>query len=672
MSLLLLDSFDDGGESEPVYEDAPAPLELYDPVPGNRGLRGPATLLLRLDEPDGVMPSDSAGNLADLAPTAGATAPVSVSSWTGRGRFFDGSAGLVASDLAGRNTLPQRDVTVQAILSIDLAEGDGAYHTVIARGIGNSVSQYRSHQLVIQRADAGMGPNAFVFWEWQDSTGSSREQDVGIFQLPEPGKLFLLTATRRWEASDKVVVRYYIDERLIAEHTSTDGDIGGGTTGQTTVGALRNGATWGQFFAGTIDDLAVYDYEMSPGEVRAVWRRLYEHQPAGVDMLRGLAPPGAPWFKDPGNRIGRRMKAAGQSLGSAHASIDELRELWLPDKAPRDQLARWEGIFDVSARPRDSLDLRRSRLLGITGREEGFSHPAVKLALMETLAVDQADDLEILEPTNVIRDGFESGIRDERWLRGALGTWSTVSETLRVVVPAATDITWTTQGWGAHLRTPLDTGGVGPDFLSTVVTAWTLPANSGAGLLLCDRRRNDGLWFGLYNDAGTIKVGYRMVIGYVVFPFVAFENADVNPYSLQIRKAPEGAGEFLLQWVSSAVTPDADDFEEQLVDPGMLDPDWAGYGVFGTSGSLASQLSVDFDSFVAYCPDGSRPHHWYVYRDPGLPGTPDLVGAQRIIERMKPAHTHAAVIVSRSLLAGEDPEGFVGRGPMGMLEDALE
>ena len=56
------------------------------------------------------------------------------------------------------------------------------------------------------------------------------------------------------------------------------------------------------------------------------------------------------------------------------------------------------------------------------------------------------------------------------------------------------------------------------------------------------------------------------------------------------------------------------------------------------------------DDFLAYALDGLRSFAWYLYRDPALPGIPDVNQAVALIRRMKPAHTFGGFTQSKELL----------------------
>src|SRR4051794_23271879 len=125
-------------------------------------------ILLHLDEPDTIMPSDSTGDLTDLVVDAGTTAPSSTSTWTGRGRAFTqaGATALIAHDEVDASTVLLRDVTVQAVLSLPLAGAAGAM-TVICSGVddgGASEMVCWGLELEEQGAPAGY-VEARWFWE---------------------------------------------------------------------------------------------------------------------------------------------------------------------------------------------------------------------------------------------------------------------------------------------------------------------------------------------------------------------------------------------------------------------------------------------------------------------------------------------------------------------------
>ncbi len=111
--------------------------------------------------------------------------------------------------------------------------------TIGARGKGTSSAEYTGAGLEVRAVNAAASVGELA-WLWQTSTGELRRQVGALFSAPPSGYL-LLTATRRWISTTRVVLRYYVGGTLIGEVESTDGDIGGGTTGTTTIGGRYAG-----------------------------------------------------------------------------------------------------------------------------------------------------------------------------------------------------------------------------------------------------------------------------------------------------------------------------------------------------------------------------------------------------------------------------------------------
>ena len=247
-------------------------------------------ILIRFDEPaDAVLPSDEAGGLEDLNIEDGETTlPVVVEAFSGFGRAFvpGDLTGLRAVDKAAGSTLLNRNVTVQVLLSWDLdaQEIAGEPGAIITRGIDGTASERWAYglELRVVNLDARAGE---LRWIWQTVAGAVATQIGGQFKAPTSGFL-MLTATRRWITSTEVELCYYAGAQLLARLTSTDGDIGGGTTGTTSVGTRRTGATWGNYLAGVIDEIRVLEEAMVHEEIAATWERIAVLQPRAVQTQR--------------------------------------------------------------------------------------------------------------------------------------------------------------------------------------------------------------------------------------------------------------------------------------------------------------------------------------------------------------------------------------------------
>lgn len=632
-------------------------------------------ILLHLNEPDGIAPSDDAGNLDDLRTEPGITAPTSVATFTGNGRRFlrASSQALLAPDLDGGDTLATKDVTIQALISLTLTGASGP-HTVIARGLNDgSISERYAYGLELEEQAANPGQVEIRLF-WQDSAGTIRTAPPGVYTHPGDGKEILITATRRWETTSKVVVRYYVNDDLIGELETTYGDISGGTTGRTTFGARKAAGSWDRFLNGTIDEFVVLGLELSHEEIRQTWKRLTEHQPGGVETLVDLSPPGLGWGRDPDSYDGRRFRIAGQALGLATSFVEALRELWLPDRASLEQIARWERLCGLSPKPRDSLDVRRIRVVSYLAREEGLSRPAMRQAFAEILDAG-ADDLEILESTNELVDGFST--LSGRWLAGSAGTWSIVANQAHLAYAGGSDISLQAADLPAHLRTSIDHGNAGADgdrvYLAAKLAAWSIAAptapatEAGVGIYLHNRITGDLAWLGVFRDAGgTNRIGYRLRVDGVLGAFTVLAAAPgAGPLWLRMETDPNpAAGGLNVSW--STTGPNAGFtttfvstiFSERLVH-------WAGFLAWSDVSGNAGAITADFDDLVAFTPGGSLPFYWYVFRDPLLGGSPDRNGARELAKKIKPAHTWAAPIESKALIAGDPLYGLAGLGPAG-------
>lgn len=633
-------------------------------------------LLLRFEEPAGVQSADATGNLKDLWISAFgggllAAEPAVAIAWAGGGRTFDGAAtALLNVDADDGNTLLQRDVSIVSLLSLTLT-GMTDPMTVVARGCATAIDDEQAISYGLQlQAQPDFPGYVEVRMFWSASDGTRKLQPAGVFEHPGDGKEFMLTATRRWESSSRVVIRYLVNHELIAEVVSTDGDIGGDTTYYTVVGAeLETDTGLVNFFKGTIDQLQVLDLEVSPQEVRQLWRRLTEHQPGGVETMIGLLPPGLDSLaRNTASNEGRKIKVAGEALGFAVATTDDLRELWLPDQTTLVHMPRWEKLKGLTAKPRQSLDSRRERLLALFARQAGYSVPAIQIALAELF--DQlAPDVEIVEFTNEFVDNFAgSSLNDARWLAGEVGAWIVASDHLELHIDSAEDLSWQKPtGYPGHLRMSLDRG---DDivFMQAALVDWgALPANAGVGIYMHDRRVHDLFWFGVYNNGAATKIAHRSVDHRTEGAFVELVDAPAGgPLWLRMRTDNNPAG----PKITVSYSTDGVAWTDTDVFTGLGERvlDWGGLLTIST-GAITADIDVIIDNYLAWCPGAVLPFCWYAYRDPALAGEVDLIGAHLVVQKVKPAHTHGAAIMSKELLADDPRDGLSDWVPVGGFDD---
>lgn len=624
-----------------------------------------AILLLRFHEPAKVPPSDELGNLGDLATEPGLTAPARVSAWTGAGRRFAQApaTGLVAADLSARGTLLPRDVTIQALLSLTFTGATGP-QTLIARGTNDGTASERYAYGLELQEQAGFPGFVEVRWFWQDATGAIKTQPPGVFQSPGDGVEFLLTATRRWESTSRVVVRYYVADQLLAELVSADGDISGGTTGHTTIGARKAAGAYGRHLSGVLDELLVTDTELSLDEIRHTWKRLTEYQPGGVETFAALSPPGAVWYQNPGNDIGKRVKLVGQLLGLGVAGAEEIRALILPDHAPREIVERWERICELSAGPVDALDVRRARILAFLARDEGFQLPPIRTALSGPFGLDP-DLVQVLEFTNTITDDFSTASIDSRWLDGGGATWSIVSGQLQGVAAPAVNLRWEDRA-APWLLTPNEPGRL---YVAAKLAGFASMAPSVfAGLALHNRATSDWLWFGIYNNAGTKQLVYSKALagGTPTAEVTLVATASAGPYWLRISTSQARTfvddGSLTLSYSTTNATTG---FTDVRINSGISTGwPWAGFALYSNVTSPAAGTTVTFDDFLLHAADSLRAFLWYAFRDPALAGNMDMVGANLLVQKIKPAYTFATAINATRAICDDPRDGLCDRCPV--------
>jgi hypothetical protein len=615
-------------------------------------------LLLPFDEDvDHFLVKDRLGN---LAPLAGATVlPTVADGLTGRARSFTTAThGLTGVDATAGDTLTTRDATVQAIVTIESIASGAFPRTLYCRGSDIPSDRY-SLCVELTKITSFATTLIGIRMRWQDGPGTNYVQPVATFVPPTEGTWIMLTATRRWISTTRVVCRYYVNGDLLGEHESDDGEIGGATTGTTTVGVRETGGILDWRWIGKIDGLKVTNYEMCAEEVRATWDRITRHQQLGVDALAARVPPGANWA-EPETNWGRLLRIAGAGLGYAWAKVEELRENFLPDRCYQGDVERWERLNAIPTEPIDSHDTRRARVVAFMSRDNGYAIEQIQERLAEPLEVSTAN-VEIIELENRIEDSFDT-LEAERWHAEPAGAWTIVGGELRVERSLGEDARWDDENRNPYrCITPLSSG-EGEVVLLAKIDSWSVSSDTVVGLQLFNWRTGNGLWLGV-RGGGVDYFGYVSFVDGVQSAFTELDSPVAAPLWARIIKDPDVAGRYRLGYSTTGPTTG---FVESTVSGLLSDAEWAGFGLLGLDASGATDDFGQFDDAVVITPEGTRPFCWYAYRDPGLAGTADLLLANALIRKYRPAHTHGAAIVSRSLLCDTATSGC-DLGPMGAL-----
>lgn len=636
----------------------------------------PTLLLLRLNEiEDDERPSDALGNLAELAPED--TTPPVVDAVLGRGRLFGtdiaGGLGFTAVDVAGRDTLATRDMTVQFWAKLDLGAQDaaGVPGTVYARGVAGGVAQYWSGVVELDVVNAASRV-VELRWRWMDIVGGQAGQIGGQFVLPDGFTMF--TATRRWVSPTEVELRYYVGDKLVNEVISPDGSIGGGTTGTTTIGMLSvdGGATWDNQLRGTLDELRVLDEAITHEEVVQTWRRITLEQPRGYRLLRDLHDPGFPISLDEASRAQRETRQWGYGLGYAAAQIENIRENINPASAYGSVLQRWERMTKRPPFPGDSVETRRNRVCGKIRQRLGSSIPGLGQALEELLDSDPAN-WQILAFDQTIVDPLDGAAAPSlsplRWRYDPASDltpgneWS-LDTTLRV--ESSADL-FTPASWYTTL---LSIGGEGrAAAMIGKVTPATLDDQGEVGMLFIDRSSWTGFLFGLRRDGANVKVVTQAVRNGVLAAVTVHDDlgAGLAPVWLEMAAQENSIGgptdiAFTVRW-SPASADGPFDEATGVFAAGARKFQWAGFYARSATSSTPD-IDAHFANTKIRAPYGERSFYFYVIRDVGIAGSPDFLGANAVLRGLRQSHTYAAAAGGTQAIYDDATTGY-GMAPMG-------
>lgn len=619
---------------------------------------------LRFDEPDtSVPPSDSAGSLADLAGVSNGDDPTASvkPALTGFGRRFSNGV-LTAQDVVPGASLTTRDATIQVLIATTFDETDEG--TIIARGDGSGPTEYVAYALELNALDANV---TSVNWWWQDSAGNTKFQVGGAFLTPPPAgypdasNFMLLTATRRWVSATRVELAYYAGGELLAEVVSSDGDIGGGTTGTMSIGADLNGPT--AFLGAVIDELRVTNYVMSQEEIAATWDRIALHQPRGYRAMRDLMQPGAPISDDPSSRFQKLYRLAGHALGYAMAQIENARQNLLPDRAFGGALEDWERILREPARAADSIRARRDRLVAHFRQRAGVSVPGVRATLTKLLALAKSQ-IEVLSFSPTLLDSLlPSGLLPSLWWFREPAQWTRTGPNVTTNFASTDDVRHDASATGLHAALLALESQQGAVFQGARAAGSAIPAGAELGMVAVDFAVNSYLFFGVENNAGTIRVVYQQyVAGAAVSAKVVVATITNVPIWQRFRFSADGTKVTLEYSLTGPTT----GFVTAVANLGLLGVKfgWIGFHCRSTNTTLGGLVVEGFTDMRLRVPKSRRAFCWYVYRDPALPGAPDIGGGTAALRRLKHAHTKAAVITNKQLLC-DDPSNGCDLGPTG-------
>lgn len=588
-----------------------------------------------------VRPSDSKGSVADLL-TVADPVPV-VSGVTGYARSFGPSRSFSGSDVVSGLSLATRDVTLQMLVAWDFDEQNvvAAPGTIVQRGASGSSSERVCFSLDVRVVNYALRV-AEVRFVWETSAGVKMIQPGGHFIADSSIGWMMITATRHWISSTEVELQYYVGSSLVGEHIVPGGDIGGSTLGTMKVGAGLGGA-----FCGYVDELRVLNYHVTQEEVEATWLRLSKWQPSGYTTIRQLFQPRAPISDSPTSRVQRIFRGVGNALGYASAQVDNMRRNMMPDRAYGSVLERWEGITGEAPRALDTTKQRRSRVIGHLQQHQGSSPPGVTGATAAQLAVVPSQ-LVIKAFSNDWTEDFSGGTQ-LRWTIFNPGM-GIVSNAWRMNLAGASDYQFTGMmrgNWRAMI-TSVQGNGRGSHAIAKL-TPTTIGLNGEVGIFMGDWVHGNYTLFGIRNVAGVYNyMQERFQNGISLGSFSLGTTALVAQY-LHLQQL-EGAGGFGAGTLTAQYQGQWGATLAALASSALFNQvsavQWVGLYARSIGGVVTTGIDVSWDDFTLRARYGERPFSWYVYRDPGLPGVPDLIGAQRSATRVAHAFTSVGVVAN--------------------------
>jgi hypothetical protein len=605
-----------------------------------------------------VRPSDVAGGIEDMVKRTGDATPVIVDALTGRGRQFGDGIGLMADDVSDAALL-QRDVTVQAIVTWDMAAayGDGQVQGLVI-GAG------KAWQLQLQVIDAYPGRLVgmlYLGWASVAEPDPLLVNDPGLFIPPSATGFFMVTAARRWISATAVETTYFLNDAVLSRVTSEYGDIDGAAADLVTVGAQAPGAPASNYFYGVIDCIKVTDYPMTAEEVRQTWRRIATHQPDGWPMIRACLPPGKGFPTDPASGVQQELAVEGDAVGKAFSKLEELREDYSPERA-WSLLDDWERICKLPPKLVDSVEVRRNRVLSFLRKVEGYSVEGVKDLLSAALDLDPSL-IQILEYTNTWTDEFDTIASWWTQFKDA-GTAAVVAGELQIELNNTANGIWPaadpTVVYHCIDGDPKDADPSAGADATVRVTALNLANGCHAGLMMWNLV-NEFLWFGFYRTGGVTKLGWRKYTDGVLGAFNAL--ADPAP-ALPVWLRLQFVGGTVWKTFHSVNAGQDFDINPNPINPGITKPISVGLVLMQDTTPNPALASVVFDRYRGYFPNGLRPFNWYAYRDPALAGSPDLPGSRAIVAKLKPAETEASAVTVTTVKC-DSADSLCDDGPLG-------
>lgn len=624
--------------------------------PGGLGFERDADTLILWKLDDVSHPRDDAGVVDDLVPYM--SEPARVDGLLGYARAFTGSNGLTALEMSAGAARNVRNMTGEFILRrSDWSPGMGW----LAMRVGPAPSYTGDWGFYTYGDAAGV--------QWKTAT----TEDGGGATIPNMGsEWFYLAIVRTWVSDTVVNIDVYVNGKHCGQHVATDGAIDGAATQQ---GIYLGCHPASSGIVGDVDQVRISSVARSAEEIEDTYRSVMVDPGAMLRSLRALMPRGErPYSSDPSSVVQALLAGEADLLATVSSQVRRWLDYWWPDRAWQN-LSRWERVLGVSPGAGDTIAERRSRVASIAATRRTFTEADVLAALLESLDVADATDLEVIHGTRsdymtCAADGetdprhmFNGGsgtalvLPDGMWSdrdRDPTG-FSVADIGLEIPLANATDLEWDI---GGGCRCPILAWSINgqPDGLAngpSIAFGWawdTGETNLGdggyGGVFLCDRLEGcrHAVRLELSGVAGSWSL--RLVtMSDGALTVVAGPSTITNHYvRLVWRKVHPFSGE-VYDPARLAIQVSDDGTTWSDTNLAMLEwtheIGWA--GIFARHPATSGSEILIVRHVEVSDPTSTARFFWSVYRDQALGGAPIMPVARAVATQLAHAHTQGLV-----------------------------
>jgi len=406
-----------------------------------------------------------------------------------------------------------------------------------------------------------------------------------------------------------------------------------------------------------MDTVMVFDRFVCAEEYQLYHERLRDHF-AAMQRLHRMSEPRSidgrgVWSTDPDALVRRELDLEADALAGFYTELRDAEQNGLPDRAYGRWLRRWEGVTGQRPGAHDAIDSRRGRVQKFMARVVRYAADEVIDHFVPMLGI--ALNVRVIGFANLYRATSFSSSATPWLLSEGNGRGLGRSGSLLFTLAAGVRYRWRHRAlW---VRQTVSVNDRHPVYDGVTVKARFSSASTAPDVftgIVVEDRRGDALWYGMEDR----RLCYRL-----------FDSASQRwgtttyltgvmpvPLPLAMRHTTGGAYELLTGNTRDALDSPLD--HHATVQTTIAQPRSVYVAAF-TTGVVAAEQSVRCEEYLASFPDGRESFHLYLFAQDI--GDPDYIGAERILQQIKPAWCEAHVVRTPSLQADR---GRLGEAPM--------